>query len=413
MAHIQKLEYRSKRTGKKTVAWQARYVDPNKKARSQRFRRAVDAQAWLDHMAGDVARGTWVDPDAGRTPLREYVTDWLMGRNLRPTTRSKYDYLLERHILPTFGNIAIAKLNASSVRAWYTTLARTRPATAAGSYRLLAAIFRTAVEDGNLMRSPCNVKGAARERSNERPTASVTEIDAAVAACPALFRLAIVLAVWCHLRRGEILGLQRKDVDLTQARLMVRRSWCVMSNGTSTLGPPKSEAGTRSIEIPPNVLPALEEHFQSVGTSPEAWLFPGEAGNPVTPRTLNRAWDTARRAIARPDLRLHDLRHTGLTLAAATGATTADLMRRGGHASPAAALRYQHASAARDRAIADALGALATPPSPTVVQLRRTNGGRSSSEGEVDSIAQPADQGGSWQPQRDSNPCLHLERVVS
>jgi hypothetical protein len=61
----------------------------------------------------------------------------------------------------------------------------------------------------------------------------------------------------------------------------------------------------------------------------------------------------------RPDLHLHDLRHSGLTWAAATGASTAELMRRGGHANPRAALRYQHATADRDKALADALGALA------------------------------------------------------
>ena len=63
----------------------------------------------------------------------------------------------------------------------------------------------------------------------------------------------------------------------------------------------------------------------------------------------------------RSDLRLHDLRHTGLTLAAATGATTVELMHRAGHSSSVAAMRYQHATKDRDRVIADALGALARP----------------------------------------------------
>ena len=56
-------------------------------------------------------------------------------------------------------------------------------------------------------------------------------------------------------------------------------------------------------------------------------------------------------------VRFHDLRHTGNTLAATTGASTRELMARMGHASPRAALIYQHASADRDRAIADALAA--------------------------------------------------------
>jgi integrase len=79
----------------------------------------------------------------------------------------------------------------------------------------------------------------------------------------------------------------------------------------------------------------------------------------VTSRALGIGWDKARLRIGRPDLRLHDLRHSGLTWAAATGASVAELMRRGGHASPAAALRYQHATEDRDRALADALAELA------------------------------------------------------
>jgi integrase len=57
----------------------------------------------------------------------------------------------------------------------------------------------------------------------------------------------------------------------------------------------------------------------------------------------------------RPDLTFHGLRHTGATLAAATGATLAELMHRLGHSTPGAAMLYQHASADRDAAIAAAL----------------------------------------------------------
>ena len=87
----------------------------------------------------------------------------------------------------------------------------------------------------------------------------------------------------------------------------------------------------------------------------------------MAPSSLYRVWYPAREAAGRPDLRFHDLRHTGATLAAATGATLADLMQRLGHSTPAAALRYQHAAADRDRAIAEALSGFATA---NVVPLR-------------------------------------------
>lgn len=61
----------------------------------------------------------------------------------------------------------------------------------------------------------------------------------------------------------------------------------------------------------------------------------------------------------RPDLRLHDLRHTGATMAAMAGATLAELQARLGHSSVNAALRYQHAIQGRDAQIAAALSAMA------------------------------------------------------
>jgi integrase len=74
---------------------------------------------------------------------------------------------------------------------------------------------------------------------------------------------------------------------------------------------------------------------------------------------IRQAFDRARRKAGMPGFRFHDLRHTGQTLAAATGATVKDLMRRLGHASPVASYRYLHAVDGRDAEIATALSALA------------------------------------------------------
>jgi integrase len=60
------------------------------------------------------------------------------------------------------------------------------------------------------------VKGAAGEKSAERPVASIQEVISALQSVPERLRLALVLAAWCQLRLGEILGLQRRDVDLTR-----------------------------------------------------------------------------------------------------------------------------------------------------------------------------------------------------
>jgi integrase len=90
----------------------------------------------------------------------------------------------------------------------------------------------------------------------------------------------------------------------------------------------------------------------------------------MAPATLYRVFYPARDAAGRPDLRFHDLRHTGAVLAAATGATLAELMARLGHSTAGAALRYQHAAAERDKVIAEALSKLANG-SVTPVKRRK------------------------------------------
>ena len=79
----------------------------------------------------------------------------------------------------------------------------------------------------------------------------------------------------------------------------------------------------------------------------------------MAPSTLYRRFYAAREAAGRPDLRFHDLRHSGAVLAASTGATIAELMARLGHSTPAAAMRYQHAAQGRDQAIAELMSKIA------------------------------------------------------
>ena len=69
----------------------------------------------------------------------------------------------------------------------------------------------------------------------------------------------------------------------------------------------------------------------------------------MRPKTLYAGFGKARTACGMAHIHFHDLRHFSLTMAATSGATTKELMRRGGQSSPAAALRYQHATEEREQ----------------------------------------------------------------
>ena len=120
---------------------------------------------------------------------------------------------------------------------------------------------------------------------------------------------------------------------------------------------PKTDAGYRTVALPPHVKPVLKQHLEKYAGKHR--LFVSSTGGPMAGDTLAQAFSRVRGAVGLEGFRFHDLRHTGQTLAAATGATLADLMKRLGHSSPAAAMRYLHTVGGRDEAIAEDLAVLA------------------------------------------------------
>ncbi len=328
---------------------------------SRTFTRKVEADAWAATTEADKVRGAVVDPKDSRVTVKEYAEKWLAERHdLAATTCALYRHLLDHHIIPILGGIRIGNLSTATVRSWHAAIECEHPTTAAKAYRLLATIMKTAVEDRLINQSPCRVKGAAKEQAPERPVASVAEVHALADAMPAHLRLLVLLAAWCQLRRGELLGLRRQDIDLLRHTVSIAVTRTATLTREVVKKPPKTEAGRRTVAVPANILPDVEHHLATfVGPERDAGVF-----QDVDNGKLRTAWDRATRRVGRPDLHLHDLRHSGLTWTAAAGATLPELMFRAGHKSPTAALRYQHATRDRDRALADALAGLA--PSTTI-----------------------------------------------
>ena len=356
--------------------WQARFrgTDDLLRPAPVTFDTKLDANAWLRAQASDVKRGTWAAPtkSAAAGTLTAYATTWLAGRDLKPRTRLLYRDLLDALILPGLGDTPLDRITPTTVRNWYATLDPSTPTRRSHAYSLLRSIYSTAVADDLVLTNPCRIRGAGSSKTKHAPrVATLGELEVIVAAMPAHTRAMVLLAAWCGLRFGELVGLRRRDVDLASAVVRVERG-VTARDGQVWVGEPKSEAGRRVVTIPPHLLPGLAVHLdEHVAGGPDALMFPARSGRHLASNTLRRPWAVAREAAGRPDLRFHDLRHTGATLAAATGATLADLMNRMGHSTPAAALRYQHAAADRDKAIALALSGFATD---NVVPLRRVGG---------------------------------------
>ncbi|WP_327586673.1 tyrosine-type recombinase/integrase [Nonomuraea sp. NBC_00507] len=133
-----------------------------------------------------------------------------------------------------------------------------------------------------------------------------------------------------------------------------------LDGGEMRLGPLKSRAGRRVVSIPSVIVPSLVEHFALFVDEPEdSFVFLGKRGAFLRGGNFRREakWADVLKEMGVQGLHFHDLRHTGNTLAAQSGASLADLKARMGHDSDRAALIYQHATRDADQRIADALSA--------------------------------------------------------
>ncbi|WP_208027476.1 tyrosine-type recombinase/integrase [Rhabdothermincola sediminis] len=344
--------------------YQARYrVDGKMAAAPTTFRTKRDAEAYLSTVRADMERGTWVNPIAGKVTLREYSTKWLEQRpDLRPRTVELYEGELRLHILPVLGDLELAKITPSKVRDWHSGMLKAGkpgPTTVAKCYRLLHAILNTAVADELLVRNPCVIKGAGQEKAPERPIASIPQVFEIADTIEPRFRAMVLVGAFVGLRLGEMLALTRERIDLLHGRIKVVEQYQELKDGTHILGPPKSDAGIRTVAIPAMLKPELEAHLATYAAPGKKGLvFCGANGQPLRRATWYSAWNRTMTELGIEGMKPHDLRHTGNTLAAMTGASTKELMARFGQSTSRAALIYQHATQGRDHEIADALNGL-------------------------------------------------------
>lgn len=351
--------------------FQAYYMGPDQgfhRAPST-FQAKADAEGWLAAERRLIQNDEWSPAKSRRAKVRRateafgpYAEAWLEHRDIKPRTRALYRRQLDRFLLPAFGDMSLRDITPAVVRVWHSELDPKTPTQRAHVYGLLRAIMSTAVADEVILANPCRVRGAGTsKRARSVEPASLDELKVLMAELPARYGALVLLGAWCGLRFGELAELRRRDLDLRAGLVRIERA-VVRVTGEASVGDPKSEAGRRTVAIPPHLIPILEAHLKEfVLPGRDALLFPA-VKSPTTqvhPNTVYRHWYRARAAAGRPDLRIHDLRHTGAVLAAQTGATLAELMARIGHSTPQAALRYQHAARGRDAEIAAKLSELA------------------------------------------------------
>ena len=384
--------------------WQVRYPGPDGTTYTARtdqdrpltFLTKTDARTWLAGVQSKMARGLWEPPEETAAKLQaeleieqaqslgfeEYSKRWLEMIRTEPNRSGKkralgtvrsYVGKVTGYLIPEFGDTPVREIDASRIKVMTDRLDQipaplnphskfngiTRPVLV-----VLMMILRQAARDGIIPAAP-NVSVPRQESVRHdadhdagEDVATAAQVERLYEAMPEQLAIAVLLAAWCQLRRGECLGLQRRDIewhDDGSATLHVRRQLNANTGGYTDL---KSEAGRRSLSIPKLMVVRLQHHLENyVASEAKAPVLPADRRGsiPLSNTRWGYTWADVRDGVdGLPHrFRFHDLRHTGLTIFAQEGATLAELMRRGGHADIHIVLRYQHATMSRDRELAD------------------------------------------------------------
>lgn len=298
-----------------------------------------------DHLKPDMPFGDWID-------------FWYQNYSkpkIRPTTQECYENRIYNHIIPEIGKIPLCKLTQNDLQQFYARLKK-------GGRRRLTEFYgeglsdrmvrschtscRTALEkavkEGLIPANPAIGCRLPPKKAKEMQVLTQEEIQRfLIQAHEEGYYEFFLLELTTGMRRGEILGLQWKDVNFSTGELHIRRQ--VVKKGAQTLiSKPKTKSSMRTLILPPDMLDILAEHKKNATCE---WVFPSpvKEGDPRNPASLYSKFQKILQRAQCKKVRFHDLRHTFATMALENGMDIKTLSAMIGHISAETTLNiYSH-----------------------------------------------------------------------
>jgi integrase len=289
--------------------------------------------------------GGYVDPAHGRRLFGAYAEAWLSAQVFRDSTRERVERNLRVHIAPTFASRRLATIRPSEIQAWVRRTSETlAPGTVKIVYRLLASVFRAAVNDGLIATSPCREIKLPRVSRGEVAPIATEDAQALITNAPEHLRALIVTLAGTGMRQGEVLGLTVDRIDFLRRTIRVDRQLVSLKGQSPKLGPPKTESSMRTIPVPSLVIDALADHLARFPVDGDGFVFTTVRGKPWARDSFLHAFTAcvARAGLAKT-VTSHDLRHYYASLLIRHGESVKTVHARLGHASAVETLNtYAH-----------------------------------------------------------------------
>lgn len=340
-------------TGKDTYRWHA--AGTSRKA----------ADKLLAELVKRIHDGDYRAPE--RITLGDYLNErWLPTKQaqLRPSTFASYRNNVELHIAPRIGSIPLQKLQPEDLDTFYAELLRNGRRNGDGgglapkTVRIIHGIIRKALADahrkGTVTRNVADLADPPKIRvggSREMTVWSADELRTFLASLEGSdWYTPIFLAANTGMRRGEVLGLTWRNVDLDAARLVVDQQ-ILSVEYEARVADVKTTNSRRTIDLDPRTVAVvrawrrhqLEQKMSTGRRGDDEFVFTRPDGGPIHPDFFSQSWDRLMRDSGIRRIRLHDLRHTHATILLKAGVPVKVVSERLGHSSPAFTMTvYQH-----------------------------------------------------------------------
>ena len=344
----------------KTNTWRAvyRYTDWNgerKQTQKRGFKTKREAQAWEREQLNK----TSADLDMTFKSFVDLYTADMKAR-LKENTWATKDHIIRTKLLPYFSRLKMCNITAQQIITWQNEMLNHKdengkpysPVYLKTVHNQLSAIFNHAVRYYNLRENPCKKAGSMGKKKNREMMFWTKEQYlkfAEVMMDKPLSFYAFEMLYWCGIREGELLALTPGDFDFEKQTVSISKSYQRIK-GQDVVTDPKTAKSNRIIQMPAFLCEEMEDYIKSLyAAEPTDRIFP------VTKSYLHREMDRGAKAAGVKRIRIHDLRHSHISLLIDMGFTALAIADRVGHESIDITYRYAHLFPTRQAEMADKL----------------------------------------------------------
>lgn len=321
------------------------------------------AQTELTHRLNAMEEGGYVE--ASKVTLADYARHWIDNiapASAAPKTMERYREIVEKHIVPQLGAIEVQKLEGANIDTFYQHLriagrcdgkGGLAPQTVMHIHRRLSAILKSAVKAKKLRANPMDaVQTTPKVRQQEAKVLDDNDLAKLFSYLKgrALY-MPVMAAAATGMRRGEVLALRWRDIDLSKAELHVRQV-AEQTKDDLRIKEPKTERSRRTIALPDRLVSELREHRKEqsahrlrlgLGKDERDLVFPTWDGAMRSPRSFTKEFSREIAAAGLSHVTFHGLRHTHITHLLRNGVPVHVVSQRAGHANPTVTLNvYSH-----------------------------------------------------------------------